>query len=278
VSIEDDLRRAIEGSIHYHSAHEFVPPKKPGPYRTQFVVATGTSLQVAAELGGGGRGDDAGRRHIGILNSASGKSPDKFFRGTISQEECICRASLLYPCLRQYEDKPHHFYYINRKEKYMNNASACAIFAPLVPVIRNDSVRGELLDKPQLCSFVNIPSANAFVVGREEHEANIPKAQPPNSAARGIPHENMTLRDAMYDRIYRALCIFRENGCTELVLCSFGCGVHGNNPETVAKIFREILLESNMRNHFRTVVFAIQPSRTSNYMAFQTVFPEATAL
>ena len=296
VSIREDLQAAVDRSVHYHSSHEFHPPATPGEYETQFFVAFGSSLNVAEQLYGADK-------HVGILNSASGKRPDKFLRGTISQEECICRASLLYPCLQKFENRPHHFYYINHKEKYRQNASSCAIFAPHVPVIRRDTVRGDLLDQHRLCSFVNIPSANAFVVGPDcrngsgsfgdgdddgddvdnddrsavsDSQKCIPKAQPIGDAA---PHEHETLGEAMRDRLFRALSIFHEHGVTDLVLCAFGCGAHGNNPETIAKIFREFLLDDGpFQNHFDNVVFAIQPSRTTNYEAFVSVWPEASAV
>ena len=270
VDIEEPLRQAVEGSVHYHSSHVFTPPTQrpgPGPYETKTVICYGSALQVAAHLHGEGA-------HVGILNSASGKTPAKFLRGTISPEECTLRATLLYPCLAQFEGKPHHYYYINNKEKYKDNNSACAIFSPHVPIIREDDVRGTLLDQYQTCSFVSIPAANAFVVGQEEHTHNIPKAQTVGDFEKGIPHENITLHDAMYDRIFRALCIFQQHGCTDLVLGAFGCGVHGNNPESVANIFREIL-DDKLKGYFRTVVFAIQPSRPGNYRAFTSVFTEA---
>ena len=270
VSIKEDLQKAMDGSVHYHSSYVFTPPASSGHFQTQFLIATGSSLQVATQL----YGDDS---HVGILNSASAKTPDKFLRGTISQEECISRASLLSTCLRQYENQPHHFYEVNRKEKYHNNASSCAIFCPKVPVIRRDSVQGELLDHYELCSFVSIPAANAFVVGRKEHEESIPKAQPAGALEAGLPHEHETLYQAMYDRIFRALCIFQQHGCTDLVLCAFGCGVHGNNPETVAKIFHDILHcpDQPMWGQFRTVLFAVSKSRPGNFKAFQKVFPDA---
>lgn len=274
ISVQEDLRQAADGSEHYHSSHEFTTPPSPGPYETQYRIEYGSSLQVAAQF----QGDKDSNSHVGILNSASAKTPSKFLRGTISQEEGLCRASLLYHCLVRFEHLPHHYYYINNKEKYQKSASACAIFSPHVPVIRQDTVKGELLDKPQLCSFVSIPAVNAFVVGRQEHEQNIPKAQQPGSLEAGVPHEHMTLRQAMFDRILRALSILQQHGCTTVVLCAFGCGVHGNNPETVANIFRELLMTTNLRGHFRTVVFAIQQSRKGNYRAFEKVFPEATAL
>jgi len=192
----------------------------------------------------------------------------------LTQEECACRATLLYRCLTQFEQKPHYFYYINSKDKYKDNNSACAIFSPHVPVIREDDLKGKLLDDYQTCSFVSIPAANAFIVGRQEHEATIPKAQSPGESEAGIAHEHITLRDSMSDRVFRALSIFHEQGVTELVLGAFGCGVHGNHPESVAKIFRDIL-DNEFKGHFRTVVFAIQPSRHGNYRAFTSVFPDA---
>jgi len=159
----------------------------------------------------------------------------------------------------------------------MENNSACAIFSPHVPVIRQDDISGQLLDSYELCSFVSIPAANAFVVGKQEHEKTIPKAQPIGSNESGIPHEHISLSDATYDRIFRALCIFQENGCTDLVLGAFGCGVHVNRPETVSETFRKIL-NNEMKGHFRTIVFAIQPSRHNNYRAFTSIFYDAVAV
>lgn len=283
VEIEHALRAAVHGSVHYHSSHVFTPPTRPGPFdtTTQMALCYGSALQVASVL------QKDGKAHVGILNSSSAKSPDKFFRGTISPEECACRATLLYPCLNQFEGRPHYFYYINNKPKYKDNSSSCAIFSPHVPVIRQDNVRGQLLDRYETVSFVSIPAANAFKVGGrtggDRDDSNdgirqkggtIPKAQTIGSALAGIPHEHITLEEAMVDRIFRALCIFQQHGVTDLVLCAFGCGVHGNDPTTVARIFREVL-NSQLPGHFRRVVFCIPTSRPSNYHAMASVFPEA---
>jgi len=269
VSIADDLERALEGSTHYHSSHVFSPPPMTQPpFETQYIVRYGSSLDVATMLQ-----ENHPDAHVGILNSASAKNPGgKFSRGTISQEDCICRASLLYPCLVQYEDKPHHFYYINRKPKYQATSSSCAIFSPNVPVIRKDTVQGTLLDDYHTFSFVSIPAPNAFVLGTEEIQKSVPKAQAPGMG--DDDYETMPLQEAMYDRCFRALCIMAERGCTELVLCAFGCGVHGNNPIEVAATFRSIL-SNELKGRFRVVAFAIQPSRHANYRAFVETFPEA---
>lgn len=267
VNVADDLRYAMDYSVHYHSSHMFSPTKPEKVLKTKFRIWYGSSLDVATKLQQ--LSPDA---HVGILNSASGKHPGgKFFRGTISQEDCMCRASLLYPCLEQFADKPHHFYVINNKPKYLHSNSSCAIFSPLVPVIRQDTVQGDLLDEISKFSFVSIPAPNAFVLG----EQPVPKAQEPGAGERNEVPEHMSLQDAMYDRCFRTLSIFAEHNCTDLVLCAFGCGVHGNDAVEVAEAMRKILLTKEFKGRFRTVAFAIQPSRHANYNAFVDAFPEA---
>jgi uncharacterized protein (TIGR02452 family) len=278
VDVTEALRHSVENSVHYHSSHVFnsaetTQKKFDG---TNFQVQYGSSLEVASRL----RKDlslslSVEDFFIGVLNSASGKNPNKFLRGTLSQEEGILRASLLYPCLLQYADRPHHFYYINQKPKYQDSTSSCAIFSPRVPVIREDTLKGYLLDNYETFSFVSIPAPNAFALGSggvdEKDEAVVPRAQAPGSSERSEPYDVMSIQSAMHDRIFRALSIFAEQGCTDLVLCAFGCGVHGNDPKEIATCFRDVLTKE-LHGRFRTVVFAINPSRYQNFEEFVQVF------
>ena len=81
------------------------------------------------------------------------------------------------------------------------------------------------------------------------------------------------LLSSLSDRIHRALSAFVLGGCTDLVLPAFGCGVHGNDPSMVAQVFREMLTDPRQfGGRFRTVVFAIPPSRKQNYQAFAAYF------
>mmetsp|Transcript_25328 Transcript_25328/g.37392 ORF Transcript_25328/g.37392 Transcript_25328/m.37392 type:complete len:330 (-) Transcript_25328:112-1101(-) len=270
ILVRDALDYAMENSVHYHSCHDFKLENPKTKFDTQYRVCYGSSIELATNLY---REFNLDNTHIGVLNSASGKSPGgKFFRGTISQEDCICRASLLYPCLLQYQDKVHHFYKVNSRPKYHSSNSSCAIFCPLVPIIRKDTMRGELLDHFLKVSFISIPAPNAFALGPRESVKSVPKPQSPGANDRNEPYEYMSLEEAMFDRCFRALCILAEHKCTELVLCAFGCGVHGNNPEEIAKCFRGILETNEFKGRFRTVVFAIQSSRHANYTAFENVF------
>jgi uncharacterized protein (TIGR02452 family) len=299
VNIADALSYARRNSVHYHCSHVFdteallssssskttTTTPQPQLFDTHYKICYGSSLNVATALY---QAHPKREFLIGILNSASSKTPGgKFFRGTIAQEDCICRASLLYHCLFQYIHREHHFYLINNKPKYQSSSSSCAIFSPRVPVIRHDTLRGEILDEYYQFSFVSIPAPNAFVLGREEEECegegggvghqpkkSVPQAQTPGAMERGEAYEHMTLTAALRDRCLRALCIFAQQNMTELVLCAFGCGVHGNRPKDVAACFRDIL-NTELKGRFRTVAFAILPSRPMNYEAFCDAFPEA---
>ena len=85
--------------------------------------------------------------------------------------------------------------------------------------------------------------------------------------------KRLALLSSVSDRIHRALSAFVLGGCTDLVLPAFGCGVHGNDPSMVANVFRDMLTDpAQFGGKFRTVVFAIPPSRKQNYQAFAAYF------
>lgn len=269
--------------------------------RTSFIVVSASWLQAASELskacGANIRGTTTQvpfeKRKVGVLNSASATTPGgRFLKGTVSQEDCLCRASLLYACLSQPKfQSDSRFYGKNRSFRYGN--SNCLIFSPDVPVIREDSCEGKLLDKFEQVSFVSLPAPNAFTTNQAgDKEYNDPDEQ----KGLGLHKRNLSVCDltaidtdtnfdAQYDqkreslleglsdRITRALAAFAIGGCTDLVLPAFGCGVHGNDPMMVATVFRELLTDpSHFGGRFRTVVFAIPPSRKNNYQAFASFF------
>jgi len=265
VVVKDAISKAMEKTIHYHFSHVF--PNQPRDlerdesdekssncevsdsvptqprFDTKFRVVIGSLLEIALQLKG---------VNAGVLNSASGKIPGgRFHKGLLSQEDCICRASLLYPCIAKYEMKFAHFYEINNALPKGTN-TACAIFSPRVPIIRRDTPEGELLDRYELYSFVTIPAPNGFVLNTKIK----------------------FLKDAMRDRIFRLLSIFAEHACTHLVLSAFGCGVHGNCPSYVAATFHEFLTTA-FKGRFEEVIFSIQPSRYENFRAFNKVFKDA---
>jgi uncharacterized protein (TIGR02452 family) len=67
-----------------------------------------------------------------------------------------------------------------------------------------------------------------------------------------------------------------------LVLGAFGCGAFANPPKHMAKIFREVFMEKEFKNKFKSVVFAIYEDHNSgkahnpngNVLPFLEVFDE----
>ena len=263
VSVSQALDKAKSQSEHYHFEHTFAPPQKNllGKYTTKFTIAYGSPLQLASMLQK--HVTDGGQ--VAVLNSASSKNPGgRVLKGTLSQEDQICRASLLYPCLFQYFGKRGYYYDVNLSPPYNGTtSSACAIFSPRVPIIREDSVESPLLDEPEYVSFVSIPATNAFTHGKLPDEDACPEEE--------YEKRRKILKADMRDRIFRVLSIMASHNCTDIVLSAFGCGVHGNDPFMVASIFQE-LLEKDFRGVFHRVVIAIQPSRRTNYQAFTNHF------
>src|SRR5260221_8898092 len=95
VNIGAELDSAKAGTILY--SPEKPPAQKKrvgGVVSTRFEVKNETTFHALARLAGSGSG------HLGCLNFASAKNPGGgFLNGSLAQEEALCCASGLYPCL-----------------------------------------------------------------------------------------------------------------------------------------------------------------------------------
>jgi uncharacterized protein (TIGR02452 family) len=245
VDISKSLKESVKGSKHYHYSEELSPPSADRKkYETKMYVCYSLIIKAGLAL------NKAGSKHVGILNSADGFRPGgKFGTGCLSLEACICRGSLLWPCLNKFKDKNNNMYKINQKE-FSDSPSSCAIFSPNVPIIRRDSLEAQFLESYEECSFVSLPPPNAFALSSPEE-----------------------VRRKMKEHMSRALYVFAENGCTDLALCSFGCGTRGHDPYMVSEIYYE-LLNNELKGVFNRVVFAINPKKSEEYKAFAVKFEE----
>jgi len=246
VDISQVMEKAVKNSNHYQISHKFNPPEISTETETSITVLFGSPIETAISL----RKD--GADHVGVLNSASSKNPGGgCLHGTVNLESCLCRGSLLLPCLFQFESASDQFYKISSSSKNNTKPGCCAIFSPNVPIIREDSMEAVLLDDYEICSIVSIPAPNAFLFGNGEGAST-------------------AVRNATYDRLYRALCIFSQQGCTDLVLCAIGCVSHGNNPDIVAEVYDD-LLSNVFKNRFDRVIFAINPKKPAVYNSFLSI-------
>jgi uncharacterized protein (TIGR02452 family) len=249
VDISKSVKESIKKSIHYHYSQEIYPPQQPSTHNdTKMHVGYSLIIKAALAL------KKAGAENVGVLNSADGFHPGgKFGTGCLSLEACICRGSLLWHCLDRFKDKNNTMYKINSTQ-FAKSPSSCAIWSPNVPIIRRDALEAHFLDNYEECSFVSIPPPNAFALGSKEE-----------------------VRTKLKEHLSRALFIFALNGCSDLVLCSYGCGTRGNDPMMVAEIYHEILT-NELKGVFNRVIFAINPKKKAEYQAFSTKFEESDYL
>lgn len=182
------------------------------------------------------------------LNFASGRNPGGGFEnGAEAQEESLCRASALYPCLENRAMYPHH-----RKLRNTEYTS-WVIVSPHVPVFRGS---GGKLCPPWECTFLTAAAPNLTAL----FAAKGAKAGPGHTKYKA----------AFSQRIGRVLTVAAWSGFgRDLVLGAWGCGVFGWDPTVVANMFKDHL-EGEFAGVFKRVAFAIPGGK--NLVAFQKVF------
>ncbi len=220
VSLKHLIDAARSGTVSY-SPDESLPRFATSDRQTVFEVVNDTTLEAAKKLVVEGFNPVA-------LNFASARHPGGgFLGGARAQEESLCRASGLYPC-------------INGNAMYQHHAripggwySNYAIYSPAVLVIKDD--RGELLEEPYLCGFVTSPAVNAGVIRDTDRRP---------------------IHEEMRHRVEKVLAIMAGHGHDAVVLGAWGCGVFKNDPEEVAQLFARAL-RGRFSGAFRKVVFAV---------------------
>ncbi len=223
VQIEHLLAEARHGTVSY-------PPDAPLPRytstdrQTVFEVINDTTLEAARKLVAEGYQPVA-------LNFASARHPGGgFLGGARAQEESLCRASGLYPCIN---GNPMYQHHAHMPGGFYSNY---AIYSPRVPIIKDDE--GELLNKPYLCGFVTSPAVNAGVIRDRKREP---------------------IHEEMRNRVDKVLTIMAGHGHDSAVLGAWGCGVFKNDPEEIAQLFAKAL-RGSFAGSFAKVVFAVLSS------------------
>lgn len=188
---------------------------------------------------------DEGRRNVAALNFASARNPGGGYRnGASAQEESLARASglvrSLEHCMTYYEQ--------NRRENSLLYTDH-AIWSPSVPFFATDD--GTLLPQPYTAGVITMPAPNA---GAMHSEADLLGVIP-------------TFRR----RIHAVLALAVVQRVEHLILGAWGCGAFGNQPDLVAKLFRDALAENQpWRRGLSSVTFAILDTskRRASFDAF----------
>lgn len=173
----------------------------------------------------------AGKK-VCVLNFASATNPGGGVEnGANAQEEDLCRCSTLYPFL--IASNVSDYYKIHREAHNPLYDDAC-IYTSNVTVIRDDK-NGELLT----------PS--------EYYVVDIITCAAPNLRLTHIT--NQQLYELHKQRAKRILDIAAYKNADVVILGAFGCGAFKNDPEVVARTYKDIL--KYYQHTFETICFAV---------------------
>jgi len=190
---------------------------------------------------------------IGVLNFASAKKPGGgVWTGARSQEESLCRASTLYPCLNTEFLKDNYYsYHIEKKSENTNRI----IYIPNILVFKSDNnVFSEMLNEKD---WYNID-----VITCSAHNQRAYKV------------ENEKLKEINYYKIKAIIECAVENDVDNLILGAYGCGAFGNDPQLISEAFKIILIDEEYYKYFENVHFAIFTTlnETKNLNEFKHTF------
>jgi uncharacterized protein (TIGR02452 family) len=212
--------------------------------QASFDVGNETTLSAGRRLV-----DRFGPDRVAMLNFASAKNPGGgFLGGSQAQEESLARASALYPCLTG-----HMTYYDANRNSPSLLYTDHMIISPRVPVFRDDE--DQLLEEPWEATIITSPAPNAGAIARNEPD-QLESIEP-------------TFRRRI-EQVLSAAVVFEQ---AALVLGARGCGVFGNDPAMVARLFGEFLLSGGpFATAFEHVSFAVLDRRGDTLAEFQKVF------
>lgn len=202
-------------------------------------------------------------KKITVLNFASATNPGGgVINGASAQEECLCRCSTLYPCLKT-KTAFDLYYSVHRRQKDPLYSDAC-IYTPDVKVVKTDTMFPEPLPETEWFNVNIITCAAPNLRARSGNTMNPGRNNP---AAIG-PANILTLHKS---RATRILDVAAENGTDILVLGAFGCGAFMNDPRLVARAYKEVLQKYPAR--FERIVFAVYCSArdAKNFDAFNSI-------
>ena len=237
IDLSDDLERCIENTecylpedlrvIRNRQEDESEPARQ--SEETDFEVKNETTLEGSRRLA-----LNEGYEKIGVLNFASARNPGGgFLKGAQAQEESLARSSGLYFSLKQCSGY-YEYHRSHRSALYSDRM----IWSPGCPVFRTDE--GNLLNRIYKVSFITSPAPNAGAVRRNE------------------PENVQDIKPVLRRRSAGILGLALYHGCNAIILGAWGCGVFQNNPQRVAKIFRNHLGPTgSYHNKFKMVLFSV---------------------
>jgi uncharacterized protein (TIGR02452 family) len=252
------MQPMLVGQRCYHK--ELLPVQKPQVAGgTQILVQKGDCLAKAEELVQQGY-------HPAVLNFASAGHPGGGVQtGARAQEETICRRSTLTRSIFSMDAKyaSQYGYPLFDGNHYPLTTSLdfSMIYSPEVTVFRGAGQDYTLMEQPFNIAVIT----NAALNLRGRHSMRLtPDGHMPDEA-----------KDITRNKIRAILRVGLIKGHDSLVLGAFGCGAFCNPPQEMAQLFKEVMEESEFKDRYRLILFAIlsdHNDKSSNFQAFESVF------
>jgi uncharacterized protein (TIGR02452 family) len=254
ISSRQELQTAVNQSItsqqYISDADRIDIPAPSYAEKAQVVVSRLRSFEAAARYPG---------QKVAVLNFASATSPGGgVATGASAQEECLCRVSTLYPCLKT-QAACDKFYGPHRAAPNpLHNDDI--IYTKDVVVLKDDDYHP--LAAPFRVDVITCAAPNLREKPSNRYNRN------DGDAVHISPERLLELH---LKRARKILSAAAANGAEVLILGAFGCGAFRNDPAVVAASYQQALPQ--FLNHFKTIEFAVYcpPGDQRNYVAFTKI-------
>lgn len=194
-----------------------------------------------------------------VLNFANRRNAGGgVLNGARAQEETIFRRTNLFRSLYQFMYYAESFNLQKNRHQYPMDPNFGGIYTPYATVFRASDYT--LLNIPQKISFISVAAMNR-----------------PRLVDNEIAPE---LISGTLNKMRTILRIGLYHGHNAIVLGAFGCGAFQNPPKHIARLFKQVINESEFKNKFKKIVFAVIEDHNSsgainpdgNLQAFINVF------
>ena len=199
-----------------------------------------------------------------VHNFASASNPGGGVKnGANAQEECLCRCSNLYLCLKMpklWDD----FYFPHRTARNpLHNDDI--IYTPGVRIIKSDTATPELLPESQ---WFNVDIITCAAPNLRERPGN---SYNPGDGSVPVKITDKALLQLHEKRLRKILDVAYIKGNEIVILGAFGCGAFSNNPYVVATAAKNVIEDYLYK--FKIIEFAIycNPRDDSNYKTFMGI-------
>lgn len=192
---------------------------------------------------------------VAVLNMANQfGAGGGYLHGAAAQEEDLCRRSNL---INSLDPK---FYTESENEDYEQNGFGeySTLYSDKVTVVRQG--------RDKQYTFLNAD---------QQFSVSVISGAAYNLKFSNVKAGSKRYIQGMKNKIIMQLEAALQHGHKNLVLSAFGCGAFANDPNFVAKMYKEILAYPRYRNAFDNIVFAIVPNpgaKNDNYGPFKSVF------